>query len=72
MIYSVIITIVLASGQPHTISHDCRGLPCVAYLMVAANEGNGLARVQVTRGRADLLPGGKRPVLPAWLDFRFQ
>lgn len=70
--YTVILTILLASGHPHTIKVDCADLTCVAYVMVAANEGKGLSRIQVTRGSPGMLPGGKRPVLPPLLDLNYQ
>ena len=70
--YVVIITLLLASGQPHTYTVNCAGLPCVAYVMAASNEGKGLSRVRVMRGEPSTLPGsGKRTIFPAWLDFEF-
>ena len=70
--YAVILTILLATGQPHTVKVDCADLVCVAYVMVAANEGKGLSRIRVVRGEPAALPGpGKRTVFPPWLDFQF-
>lgn len=67
--YTVFLTILLASGHPHTTQHACPDLVCVAYLVVAGNEGRGLARVRVVRGDAGPLPGsGKRTIFPPFLD----
>lgn len=70
--YAVLVTLLLVSGQPHTYKVDCADLTCVAYVMVAANEGKGLSRVRVVRGNPVVLPGsGKRTIFPAWLDFQY-
>lgn len=70
--YTVLITILLASGRPHTYTVPCRDLTCVAYVMVAANEGKGLSRVRVARGGIGALPGtGKRTIFPTWIDFSY-
>jgi hypothetical protein len=70
--YAVLVTILLTSGQPHTYAVPCPDLTCVAYVMVAANEGGGLSRVRVTRGSPGTLPGGgKRTIFPAWIDYSY-
>lgn len=70
--YAVIITLLLVSGQPHTFKVDCADLTCVAYVMVASNEGGNLSRVRVTRAEGGFLPGsGKRTIFPPLLDLHY-
>lgn len=69
--YAVLLTILLTTGAPSTIKIECPDLLCVAYVMVAANEGKSLARVQVLRSDANLAPGGRWSWTPPLFDLQY-
>ena len=71
MIYGVILTVLLTSGQVHEVRHECRDLVCVAYLMTAAPEHPGLSRIRVTRGKPKQTLSGETP-FPPLLDLHYQ
>lgn len=68
--YGVILSILLASGV-HETTHSCPDLVCVAYMMTAAHDSPGLARIRVMRGKVKLLPSGYT-IFPPLLDEQYQ
>ena len=70
MIYGVILTVLLASGQLEDKTHLCPDLVCVAYLMTAAPEHPGLSRIRVTRGKPERHVTGKTRFAPL-LDLHY-
>lgn len=71
MIYTVILTFALVTGQVKEYAKTCPGLPCVAAIMVAAKESQALARLRVFRGEPGLMISSNS-VFPPLVDWHYQ